>query len=138
MDLTIAAEAITFLDFGPIFEAWEADFGRTYVLGDEPAKIALRDSRVGVGARLQLLSCTPTARCVGVMHGHRQCTFETGSSHMPPGPRERNVTVRTIVGFRAVTRASYGRSKGRIIRFGTVPQGGPRCPTSSHPTRSRR
>lgn len=38
------ADAITFLDFGPIFEAWEADFGRTYVLGDDPAKIALRDA----------------------------------------------------------------------------------------------
>ncbi len=43
-DLTIAADDITFLDFGPIFEAWEADFGRTYVLGDDPAKIALRDA----------------------------------------------------------------------------------------------
>ncbi len=30
-----------FCDFGPIFEEWEADFGRTYVLGDDPAKHAL-------------------------------------------------------------------------------------------------
>jgi hypothetical protein len=27
-----------FLDFGPIFEDWEADFGRTYVLGGDPLK----------------------------------------------------------------------------------------------------
>src|SRR6202000_1123727 len=27
-----------------IFDEWEADFGRTYVLGDDPAKLALRDA----------------------------------------------------------------------------------------------
>jgi Xaa-Pro aminopeptidase len=34
----IEADDIVFLDFGPIFEEWEADFGRTYVLGDDPVK----------------------------------------------------------------------------------------------------
>ena len=34
---------IVFLDFGPIFADWEADFGRTYVLGDDPAKHRLAD-----------------------------------------------------------------------------------------------
>jgi Xaa-Pro dipeptidase len=29
---------IVYCDFGPIFDAWEADFGRTYVLGDDPRK----------------------------------------------------------------------------------------------------
>ena len=29
---------ILFLDLGPIFAEWEADFGRTYVLGDDPVK----------------------------------------------------------------------------------------------------
>ena len=43
-DRIIAADDICFLDFGPIFAEWEADFGRTYVLGDDPAKIALRDA----------------------------------------------------------------------------------------------
>ncbi len=42
-DLTIQPDDILFLDFGPVFEAWEADFGRTYVLGDDPAKQRLRD-----------------------------------------------------------------------------------------------
>ncbi|WP_238591884.1 M24 family metallopeptidase [Pseudonocardia sp. EC080625-04] len=37
-DLTLAADDIVFLDFGPIFDEWEADFGRTYVLGDDPAR----------------------------------------------------------------------------------------------------
>ncbi|QNG20865.1 aminopeptidase P family protein [Rhodococcus triatomae] len=43
-DRVIGEDDIAFLDFGPIFEEWEADFGRTYVLGDDPAKIALRDA----------------------------------------------------------------------------------------------
>jgi Xaa-Pro aminopeptidase len=37
-DRVIEADDIVFLDFGPIFEEWEADFGRTYVLGDDPVK----------------------------------------------------------------------------------------------------
>lgn len=43
-DRVIQADDILFVDLGPVFEAWEADFGRTYVLGDDPAKIRLRDS----------------------------------------------------------------------------------------------
>lgn len=31
-DRTITADDILFVDLGPVFEAWEADFGRTYVL----------------------------------------------------------------------------------------------------------
>ena len=42
-DRVIADDDIVFLDFGPIFEEWEADFGRTFVLGDDPTKTALRD-----------------------------------------------------------------------------------------------
>ena len=41
---TLDEDDICFLDFGPIFAEWEADFGRTYVLGDDPAKLALRDA----------------------------------------------------------------------------------------------
>ncbi len=43
-DRVIADDDIVFLDFGPIFEEWEADFGRTFVLSDDPDKIALRDA----------------------------------------------------------------------------------------------
>jgi Xaa-Pro dipeptidase len=41
-NLTIGADDIVFLDFGPVFEDWEADFGRTYVLGNDPLKNKLR------------------------------------------------------------------------------------------------
>ena len=43
-DRVIAADDIAFLDLGPIFEEWEADFGRTFVLGDDPQKRAVRDA----------------------------------------------------------------------------------------------
>jgi Xaa-Pro dipeptidase len=42
-NLTLGGDDIVFLDFGPVFEEWEADFGRTYVLGDDPLKRKLRD-----------------------------------------------------------------------------------------------
>ena len=45
-DLRIESDDILFLDFGPVFEQWEADFGRTFVLGDDPLKHKLqRDVR---------------------------------------------------------------------------------------------
>jgi Xaa-Pro dipeptidase len=37
-DLTVAEDDIVFLDLGPVFEEWEADFGRTYVVGNDPLK----------------------------------------------------------------------------------------------------
>ncbi|KIW14133.1 hypothetical protein PV08_06914 [Exophiala spinifera] len=43
-DRIIQPDDILFVDLGPVFEAWEADFGRTFVLGDDPVKKKLRDS----------------------------------------------------------------------------------------------
>jgi Xaa-Pro dipeptidase len=37
-DRRIADDDIVYLDFGPVFEAWEADFGRSYALGADPIK----------------------------------------------------------------------------------------------------
>ncbi len=37
-DRRITDDDIVYLDFGPVFDAWEADFGRTYALGSDPAK----------------------------------------------------------------------------------------------------
>ncbi|MFL0274823.1 M24 family metallopeptidase [Mycobacterium sp. SMC-19] len=47
-DRVMADDDIAYLDLGPIFEEWEADFGRTFVLGDDPDKLALRDALPGV------------------------------------------------------------------------------------------
>src|ERR1700753_4452455 len=37
-DRVIETDDIVFADFGPIFAEFEADLGRTYVLGDDPDK----------------------------------------------------------------------------------------------------
>ena len=42
-DRVIQPDDILFVDLGPVFEAWEADFGRTFVLGDDPVKKRLHD-----------------------------------------------------------------------------------------------
>lgn len=42
-DLAIGNDDILFLDLGPVFEDWEADFGRTFVIGSDPLKFRLRD-----------------------------------------------------------------------------------------------
>lgn len=40
-NLILQEDDILFFDFGPVFEEWEADFGRTYVLGNSPSKLKL-------------------------------------------------------------------------------------------------
>jgi Xaa-Pro dipeptidase len=42
-DLMLKDDDILFLDLGPVFEEWEADFGRTFVLGNDPMKLKLRE-----------------------------------------------------------------------------------------------
>ena len=43
IDLIIQNDDILFFDFGPVFEDWEADVGRTYVIGNDPLKLKLKD-----------------------------------------------------------------------------------------------
>jgi Xaa-Pro dipeptidase len=40
-DLKVSEDDVIFLDLGPVFEDWEADFGRTYVTGSDPLKLKL-------------------------------------------------------------------------------------------------
>ncbi|HEX8332635.1 MAG TPA: M24 family metallopeptidase [Segetibacter sp.] len=41
-NLLLKEDDILFFDFGPIIEDWEADLGRTYVIGNNPAKQKLK------------------------------------------------------------------------------------------------
>lgn len=41
-DLIIQEEDILFLDFGPVFEDWEADLGKTYVLGENVQMLKMK------------------------------------------------------------------------------------------------
>lgn len=40
-NLTLQNDDILFFDFGPVFDEWEADFGRTYVVGSNERKLKL-------------------------------------------------------------------------------------------------
>ena len=42
-DRAMTDDDIVFADFGPVFDGWEGDFGRTWVLGNDPVKLRLRD-----------------------------------------------------------------------------------------------
>jgi Xaa-Pro aminopeptidase len=63
-DRRITDDDIVYLDFGPVFEEWEADFGRTYALGADPRKHRLV---ADIGAAFQrgkeLYQCTPDLTC---------------------------------------------------------------------------
>ena len=52
-NLTVQQDDIVFLDFGPILEEWEADYGRTYVVGDDPYKQKLAAIVSGYGTSLK-------------------------------------------------------------------------------------
>jgi Xaa-Pro aminopeptidase len=41
-DLIIGDDDILFLDLGPVFAQWEADFGRTFVIGSDPLKLKMQ------------------------------------------------------------------------------------------------
>ncbi len=40
--LALQLNDILFFDFGPVFEEWEADFGRTYVIGEDHLMLKLK------------------------------------------------------------------------------------------------
>ncbi len=55
-DRVLQEDDILFLDFGPVFRGWEADLGRTYVLGNDPDKQRLaRDVDAGWRAGHELV-----------------------------------------------------------------------------------
>lgn len=42
-DLKFEKDDIIFIDFGPVFGNWEADYGKTYVLGNNKRKLKLKN-----------------------------------------------------------------------------------------------
>lgn len=60
-DRRIEADDVVYLDFGPVFESWEADFGRTYALGADPVKHRLvRDIAAAFQKGKELYRNTPS------------------------------------------------------------------------------
>jgi Xaa-Pro dipeptidase len=63
-DRRITADDIVYLDFGPVFDAWEADFGRTYVVGPDPVKHRLAaDIAAAFRRGKEHFQKTPTLTC---------------------------------------------------------------------------
>src|SRR6204780_5770917 len=59
-DRRITDDDIVYLDFGPVFGEWEADFGRTYAVGSDPAKHRLIGDLAAAFRRgKELYRCTP-------------------------------------------------------------------------------
>jgi Xaa-Pro aminopeptidase len=59
-DRRIAEDDVVYLDLGPVFGAWEADFGRTYALGSDPKKHQLvRDIAAAFHRGKDLYRVTP-------------------------------------------------------------------------------
>lgn len=98
--LTIADDDLVYLDLGPVFEDWEADVGRSYVVGDDLDKHRLVgdlpvqfeavkarfDGDPGVtGADLYAFACDSAARSGwrfgGVIAGH--IVGEFPHAHLP-------------------------------------------------------
>lgn len=57
-DRTMTDDDIVFADFGPVFDNWEADFGRTWVIGNDPSKLRLCEDLAEVHAAASSTSMT--------------------------------------------------------------------------------
>lgn len=63
-DRRITDDDIVYLDFGPVFDEWEADFGRTHVVGSDPIKRRLvGDLAVAFKRGKDLYRDTPNLTC---------------------------------------------------------------------------
>jgi Xaa-Pro dipeptidase len=85
-DLLISSDDIVFLDFGPIFSDWEADFGRTYVLGNDPLKLKLQRDVISIwdeGKRLfdETPDLTASTLFKFVSETAQNLGYSWGSSH---------------------------------------------------------
>lgn len=61
-NLAVGEDDIVFLDLGPVFEEWETDLGRTFVVGDDPLKHKLRRAIETAFAKgLSDMDCVDTA-----------------------------------------------------------------------------
>ncbi len=85
-DRVMLEDDIVFADFGPVFEGWEADFGRTWVLGDDPLRQRLRDdlSRVFDAGRKMFVEnpgLTAASLYEEVVRLARELGWEFGNYH---------------------------------------------------------
>lgn len=85
-DLLIQEDDIVFLDFGPVFEEWEADVGRTYVLGNDPRKHRLKADveRAFLAGKAYFETHRNTITCSELYHYIRTLALEGGWDYEVP------------------------------------------------------
>jgi Xaa-Pro dipeptidase len=77
-DRRITDDDIVFLDFGPVFEGWEADLGRSYVVGDDPGKHRMVES-IGAAFRAgQMLYESRSDLTAGELYDYVASLAQTG------------------------------------------------------------
>jgi Xaa-Pro dipeptidase len=69
-DRLIANDDILFFDFGPVFDGWEADLGRSYVVGDDPDKLRLVENITAAFRSGQALYESYLALTAGELYDH--------------------------------------------------------------------
>jgi Xaa-Pro dipeptidase len=84
-DLTVQEDDIVFLDLGPVFEEWEADFGRTYVVGTDPLKEKLcRDIKEAFAKGKRYFEEHPDITCAELYGYALQLAREAGWEYGGP------------------------------------------------------
>lgn len=84
-NLTVADDDIVFLDLGPVFEEWEADFGRTYVVGNDPRKHKLcEDIKEGFAKGKRYFQERPDITCAELYEYAQQLAKEAGWEYGGP------------------------------------------------------
>jgi Xaa-Pro dipeptidase len=84
-DLTVGEDDIVFLDLGPVFEEWEADFGRTFVVGNDQVKHKLRhDIEKGFAKGKQYFHQHPDITCAELYAYAQQLAQEAGWEYGGP------------------------------------------------------
>jgi Xaa-Pro aminopeptidase len=69
-DRVIEAGDLVILDFGPVFDGWEADYGRTYLVGDDPLKAKLIRDVSDAFARGKAFSLADPGRTAGEIYDY--------------------------------------------------------------------
>jgi Xaa-Pro aminopeptidase len=84
-DLKVGNDDIVFLDLGPVFEAWEADFGRTFVIGNDPVKQKLcRDIAQGFIEGKKYFQQNPDITGAQLYHYAEQLAQQSGWEYGGP------------------------------------------------------
>ena len=73
-NFTIRENDILFLDFGPVFDEWEADFGRTYVLGSDPKMLKIQQRKLKNNLEIAPLEATDIDKYLAKMSANEEQT----------------------------------------------------------------